>query len=66
MGDPDKAIYNFEESLKIDDTNAETFYNLGLLFEKKRNADKAINFYETALQLNPELTVVEDRLNDLK
>lgn len=49
------AIASFERGLAIDQFNDVIHYYLGVAWERKENAFKAIGHYERAIQLNPEL-----------
>jgi len=48
-----EAIKRFKEASKIDEKNAEIYYNLGVVYESKNLPDEASQMYTKALELNP-------------
>ncbi|HEY9808625.1 MAG TPA: tetratricopeptide repeat protein [Halomicronema sp.] len=48
------AITDFNESLKIEPNNAETYYFRGLAFDLLEENDKAIEDYSSAIRISPE------------
>jgi tetratricopeptide (TPR) repeat protein len=50
------AIKSYEEMLAIDATNYDANVHLGFLYQKAGNPDKALGYYEKALEGNPEDT----------
>jgi tetratricopeptide (TPR) repeat protein len=65
MEDPEKAILILEENLKNGNKDDITYYNLGLIEEKKRNYPKAIEYYEKSNRLKP-MKVKMDKIEKLK
>jgi len=49
----DEAIRKFKEAIKIDENNAEIYYNLGIVYESKNLPEEASQMYTKALELNP-------------
>jgi len=49
----DEAIMKFKEAAKIDEDNAEIYYNLGIVYESKNLPEEASHMYTKALELNP-------------
>jgi tetratricopeptide (TPR) repeat protein len=49
----DEAISKFKEAVKIDENNAEIYYNLGIVYESKNLPEEASQMYTKALDLNP-------------
>jgi len=49
----DEAITKFKEAAKIDENNAEIYYNLGIVYESKNLPEEASQMYTKALELNP-------------
>jgi len=49
----DEAIEKLKEASKIDEKNAEIYYNLGVVYESKNLPDDASQMYTRALELNP-------------
>jgi tetratricopeptide (TPR) repeat protein len=55
LGNYDKALEHFNKALKIQPTYAPAYYDMGLIYQKKKKMVKeAQSCYETALRLNPE------------
>ena len=52
-GDPDRAIAEHDQAIKIDPKNALAFNNRGNAYGAKRDNDRAIADYDQAIQLNP-------------
>ena len=50
----DEAQACFEGIIKYDSENAEAFYALGRLAERKENYEKAFHFYENCIAIHPE------------
>ncbi len=57
------AIKNFEQAYKLNPKNANTLYNLGLSYEKSGNKLKAKDFYQKALEINPNHELSLNALN---
>jgi tetratricopeptide (TPR) repeat protein len=53
QGKKEEAIQKLEASLEADKRNAAAYLTLGLLYEKDRAFDKAMQVYERALTANP-------------
>lgn len=60
------AKMHLNASLQIDDANPVTYYNFGNLLVDMHKKDEAIVMYEKALELNPELTQVQEELEKLQ
>ena len=63
----------FEEILKINPNHAETYYNLGLIYQELREFNKSKEFYQKAIQIKSDyvdahnnLGLIFRELNDLK
>jgi len=53
-GQPDDAIAQYEVSLRLDPTHAQTLFNLGIVkSDGKRDYSGAVRAWETLLQVNP-------------
>ncbi len=61
-GDLDKARIELKNVLQIDPKDAEAYYQLGKVFEQKKNYRKAYANYLKADELNPELLQNQARL----
>jgi len=53
MGEPDKAIINFNKSFDFPEKGYNSNYYLGRIYEQKGDKAKAINYYNKYLQLSP-------------
>ena len=54
-GDYDKAIADYNESIRLNPQDAAAYYNRGLTYHYKNDREKASADYKTASQLKPEL-----------
>jgi tetratricopeptide (TPR) repeat protein len=52
-GEPDNAIKDFDECIRLDPTNAAAFNSRGLSWYSKKSYDKAIRDYDEAIRLDP-------------
>lgn len=50
LGKSEEALHFFSESIKLDDKNANTWFNLSTYYETQRNLDKAIESVRQGLQ----------------
>lgn len=64
-GDLEKAKYNLDAALLINDTNPITYYNYGNLLVDMQNTEDAKEMYNKALELNPEFTEAKEELEKL-
>ena len=65
-GNIDEAIELFKEASKKDEGEAFTYANLGYAYEQKELLDKAVSNWERAIELDPTLKDVEDKLKIYK
>jgi tetratricopeptide (TPR) repeat protein len=63
-GKPDYADQErrFKQVIAMDDTFAEAYYNLGVVYERERKHDEAEEAYKTALAKKPSLRQAEENL----
>jgi tetratricopeptide (TPR) repeat protein len=61
-GNIDEAIEIFKEASKKEETGAFTYANLGYAYEQKEMLDKAISNWQKAIELDPTLQDVEEKL----
>lgn len=66
MGQCEEAIRQCQLSLEIDPKFPATHYNLGLVYLKLGEKDKAVKHFETALLLNPECEECAQKLESLE
>jgi pentatricopeptide repeat protein len=65
-GDPDRQIEYYLLSLKLDSEDDEVYANLGAAYEKKGLFQEALKAYQTAYELNPDLTGVARKIPQMK
>ena len=53
LGDFNSAIYDFEESSKIEENNITSIFSIGECYYKLGKFKKAIVYFELALELEP-------------
>jgi lipoprotein NlpI len=56
-GEPDNAIKDFDECIRLDPTNASAFVSRGIAWALKKEHDKAIRDYDEAIRLDPKNTL---------
>jgi tetratricopeptide (TPR) repeat protein len=61
----DEAIAEFKKVLELNPSNAEAFYNIGLIKEVSNLSNEAKDMYSKALAINPDYKIARDRLNKL-
>jgi tetratricopeptide (TPR) repeat protein len=52
-GEHDRAIADYDEAIRLDPKNADTYVNRGLAYDRKGEHDRAIADYDEAIRLNP-------------
>ncbi len=62
----DKLIARFTEEYNEDNNNVVVVKRLGTLYEKKKDLDTAISYYEWASHLTPGDSAMEKKITDLK
>lgn len=62
----DEAIKLFELCLKLYPKSSQACEGVGKAYEIKGNKDKAIEFYQKALDLNPSSEHIRKKLEELK
>ena len=58
----DAAIDDFNAALNVDSNNADAWAGLGYCYEKLNNRAKAVESYQRALQVNPNLDIARTAL----
>ncbi len=61
----DEAIKYFQKILKKDSQNAETYYNLGIVYEAKNMLKEAKEAFNKTLEINPKYKLAEEHLAKL-
>jgi len=62
----ENAINAFEQVIKLNPSSAIDYANLATNHRELGNIEKAVLYYETALELDPEMEVAKDNLKKLK
>jgi protein O-mannosyl-transferase len=65
MGQFSKAIYHYEQALKINPALPKAYYNIGNALEKMDRPQEAIKYYQQALQLKPDFSLAHYNLGVL-
>ncbi|MCP5049485.1 MAG: hypothetical protein GY940_20105 [bacterium] len=53
LKDYGNALVNFQESLQLNSDAVENYYYIGLIFDNRRQYDKALHYYNAFFKLNP-------------
>ncbi|MDQ1240708.1 MAG: hypothetical protein QG577_2894 [Thermodesulfobacteriota bacterium] len=53
MGETDEAKENFRASIRLDDTNGDPYFNIGLIFFDEANYPQALHFLRRAVEIDP-------------
>ena len=64
-GDPDKALFELGEALRIDSLNYRAYYNLGILYRYTGNPTLSMAAYRTCLQIGPIFMAAENNIANL-
>ena len=59
--EPDKAIADFSDAIRLEPKDAGDFNNRGLVWEEKRDYDKAIADFDAAIRLEPKCEIYNNR-----
>ena len=65
QGETDKAIAQFQNTLKINPNHLDSLYSMALALEKQRKRAEALTYIKKALALNPENQILEKKFEDL-
>ncbi|MFC2060885.1 tetratricopeptide repeat protein [Elusimicrobiota bacterium] len=61
----DEAIKEFKEALKIDDTNTEVLYSLGIAYESSNKLKKARETYLLTLEKDPNHKLAKEHIDKM-
>ncbi|MDR3243432.1 MAG: tetratricopeptide repeat protein [Elusimicrobiota bacterium] len=61
----DEAIKQFEKVLEINPSNAEAYYNIGLIKESSNAVEEAKAMYMSALKIKQDYKIAQEKLNNL-
>jgi tetratricopeptide (TPR) repeat protein len=53
MGETDEAKENFRASIRLDDTNGDPYFNIGLIYFDEANYPQALHFLRRAVEIDP-------------
>src|SRR5215471_13060878 len=53
-GDYDRAVEDYDQSIKLDPNYARAFNNRGVAYQKKGEYDRAIDDFDQSIKLNPQ------------
>ncbi len=62
----DSAIYFYNKLLEVDSLSFKAYNDLGLAYELKEDKDRAIEYYERALAINPDFETAKKNLRIVK
>jgi len=57
-GEYEKAISDYDESIRLEPKDMRGYYNRGLVWHSKRDYEKAISDYNESIRLDPKETRV--------
>ncbi|MDR2351465.1 MAG: tetratricopeptide repeat protein [Endomicrobium sp.] len=60
-----EAVAEFKKVLEVNPSNAEAYYNIGLIKEVSNLLNEAKDMYSKALAIRPDYKIARDRLNKL-
>lgn len=61
----DASFFSIQKALNIDKQNPEVFFMMGMLYREQGDMDRAINSFQTAVELDPEIVDAWVILGDL-
>ncbi|MDR1417823.1 MAG: tetratricopeptide repeat protein [Endomicrobium sp.] len=61
----DEAVAEFKKAIEINPSNAEAYYNIGLIKESSNLICEAKEMYQKAVNINSEYKIAKDRLAKL-
>lgn len=64
--DLDSALYFYNAALDIEPRHIESYHNIGLIYEDKKDISKALLSYAKVLKYNPEFELTKERVAVLK
>ncbi|MDR2811511.1 MAG: tetratricopeptide repeat protein [Endomicrobium sp.] len=60
-----EAVAEFKKVLEVNSSNAEAYYNIGLIKEVSNLLNESKDMYSKALAIRPDYKIARDRLNKL-
>jgi len=64
--DLDSALFFYEKATDIQPKHIESYHNMGLIFEDKKDITNALFSYSKVLKINPEFELTKERVEILK
>jgi tetratricopeptide (TPR) repeat protein len=64
--DLDSALYFYEKTTDIQINHIESYHNMGLIFEDKKDITNALFSYSKVLKINPNYELTKERVEILK
>ncbi|MDR2860688.1 MAG: tetratricopeptide repeat protein [Elusimicrobiota bacterium] len=61
----EEAVAEFKKVLEINPSNAEAYYNIGLINESSNKLEEAKEMYARALQIREDYKIAREKLNKL-
>ena len=61
----DEAIDQLKKAVSFDDTNADIFFNLGVIYEAVNQIPQAKENFEKALEIRPDMKSAQEHLDKL-
>jgi tetratricopeptide (TPR) repeat protein len=52
-GDYDRAIHDYDQTIRLNPNDVPAYYSRGLAYKKKRDYDRAVQDFDEAIRLNP-------------
>jgi len=62
----DSALFYYEKTLEIENKHIESYHNIGLIYEDKKDITNALFSYAKVLKINPEYALSLERVAILK
>lgn len=64
--DLDSALFYYEKVVEIEPSHVESYHNIGLIYEDRKDITNALLSYSKALKNNPNFELTKERVNILK
>ena len=64
--DLDSAMFYYEKVMEIEPKHVETYHNVGLIYEERKDISNALLSYAKALKNNPDFELTKERVAILK
>ena len=64
--DLDSALFFYEKATEVEPKHIESYHNIGLIYEDKKDVTNALFSYAKVLKINPEFELTKERVEILK